>query len=255
MDEAIRQKAKRLRAKADSLHVLHKGAAALRHGIYVKKTSTNRKGWEVYYPTHFIYAFFVFNTLYSIDWEQSFEAGDITKVPKREVIDYEGKKHMVEERETTKQQKYLDFCTKDDRFVQLYKRFFIKMILGKQNNDDIHESLSHISPKVIKGKAKANKEYIKKFTDIIDELVFEGKIDRKRIDKMLDFVYKVRCNVFHGSKTVEDMQEFWQQERLDIYASIVIALNQMVFSYLDYLIEGEAVLVKSLKGLYKELSQ
>ena len=27
--------------------------------------------WELFIPTHFVYEFFIFNTLYSIDWQQS----------------------------------------------------------------------------------------------------------------------------------------------------------------------------------------
>ena len=49
------------------------------------------------------------------------------------------------------------------------------------------------------------------------------------------FIYKIRCNIFHGAKTLKELHNPLQKKRIDIYAVFMIAINQMVFSYIDYL--------------------
>ena len=52
----------------------------------------------------------------------------------------------------------------------------------------------------------------------------------------MTFIYKIRCNIFHGTKTLKELHNKSQQKRIDIYTVFLIAINQMVFSYIDYLI-------------------
>ena len=53
--------------------------------------------------------------------------------------------------------------------------------------------------------------------------------------RIVTFIYKIRCNIFHGAKTLKELHNPLQKKRIDIYAVFMIAINQMVFSYIDYL--------------------
>lgn len=66
------ENAKRLLSSAYSLRIIHQGAAKLRHAIRLKGEE-----WQEYFPNHFIYAFFAFNSLYNIDWELSYRMGRV----------------------------------------------------------------------------------------------------------------------------------------------------------------------------------
>mgnify|MGYP003312042369 CR=1 FL=1 len=81
-------------------------------------------------------------------------------------------------------------------------------------------------------------DFIDRFL-IACEDCFDGRNFTKRnCLTMVKFIYKIRCNIFHGSKTLQDMHDPSQQKRIEIYTAIIIAVNQMVFSYLEYLANG-----------------
>lgn len=54
------------------LYKLHIVAKEWQHGI--KKTC-----WKIFEPSRFVYAFFAFNSFYSIDWEESVREGRLVK--------------------------------------------------------------------------------------------------------------------------------------------------------------------------------
>ena len=109
------KKAEQLLSAAYSIHKIHLGTAKLQHAI---RENAGEK-WEVYFPTHFIYAFFAFNSLYNVDWKASYDSGHIISVPKVRVRTERGPM-LVEEKEGNKQGKYLSFCFKDTNFVKIY---------------------------------------------------------------------------------------------------------------------------------------
>ena len=239
-----------LHSKLFSLEIIHKGAATLQHAI--KEKGDGDREWKEYFPNHFIYAYFAFNTLYNYDWENSYKSGDLKLIPKRRLYDENKRPYYKEEEEKTKQEMYLRFCFQDKAFVQLYKDFFIKFVVGDSTKEDIQSILTGIRIDDIPKGSVRTREYIRAFQISIDDLLFRGQFDRGTITKILGFIYSVRCNIFHGVKSISDMKNYEQQYRLDIYASIIVALNQMVFSYLDYLNNGKSIR-DGFERLYTEL--
>jgi hypothetical protein len=237
-----------LRGAAFSLNVIHKGAAKLQHAI----RQNEREQWEPYFPNRFIYTFFAFNSLYNVDWYASYDSKEIKSIPKRPVNKKDGSTKWVEEYEAVKQEKYLSFCFQDTTFVRLYKDFFIKCILLDNSKEEVKQILSKIRPDWLPNGAVRNHGYIKGFKDAVEDLLARDSFKKSTLETILDYIYSVRCNIFHGVKEIKAMMEIGQQYRLDIYASFVIALNQMVFSYLDYLIDGEKF-TESFDRLYDEL--
>ena len=49
------------------------------------------------------------------------------------------------------------------------------------------------------------------------------------VKKMLQFIFKVRCNLFHGSKSTTQVAEDEQIERMKIYTAILLGVNDLLF--------------------------
>ena len=241
------QKASNLKSSAYSLHRIHEGAAKLKHAIWKEE----KKDWELYFPNHFIYSFLAFNSLYNVDWAASYNKGRIESIPKVKVPTKKGDK-FFEEKEGVKQEMYLSFCFKDSNFVKSYKDFFIRCVLKGDTAVDVKEMLSEIRLDSLPNGSVRTENYVRRFRFAVDDLLTRGRFHKDTISIILDYIYSVRCNLFHGVKSIDEMKDYGQQDRFDIYASFIIALNQMVFSYLDYLIEGDSY-TDIFDDLYKEL--
>jgi hypothetical protein len=110
------------------LRCIHRESATTCHGI------KPRGEWEPYIPTHFIYAFFTFNTLYNIDWQQSVLLGAI--------INFDSEKHTISSSgkpltERGKINEYLSYCFKNKEFITTYKKGFIMYITSHYCCNDI----------------------------------------------------------------------------------------------------------------------
>ena len=241
------QKAANLRSSAYSLQRIHEGAAKLKHAIWKEE----KEDWELYFPNHFIYSFLAFNSLYNVDWTASYNNGRIAPVRKVKVATNKGDKYF-EEKEGIKQEMYLSFCFQNLKFVKLYKDFFTRCVLKGDTAVDVKEMLSEIRLDSLPNGSVRTENYVRRFRFAVDDLLTRGRFDKDTISIILDYIYSVRCNLFHGVKSIDEMKDYGQQDRFDIYASFIIALNQMVFSYLDYLIKGDSF-TDSFDDLFNEL--
>ena len=214
-----RNQAKDLLRKTDLLSYIHGESARKEHAIM------QGNEWEPYIPTRFIYSFFTFNTLYNIDWKLSLERRNLYNFNSAPT---EGDKYT----------KYLDFCCneEEDDFLIEYKDFFIRYVTANFSPDFILEELKKIQLDRKYSRGGINEQG--KIDDFITacEKCLKGNCLSKDILKcIIDFIYKIRCNLFHGVKTMQDLQSEHQQIRLNIYSTFIVAINQMVFSYLEYL--------------------
>ncbi len=228
------EKAQRLLSSAYTLKTIHKGTAKLQHAIRVEGEE-----WQEYYPNYFIFAFFCFNSLYNVDWEESYRRGRVTPVS---MVPFtkDGKTVMREQTEGEKQFQYLKFCFKKD-FTRVYKDFFIRFVLRENTVEEIDQILSSIQPDRLPNGSVWSQDFITNFQNAVHDLLRWGKFDKDTVSTIVKFIYSVRCNIFHGVKTIDDMKDLGQQDRLDVYASLIIALNQMVFSCLEFLDKGEGI--------------
>ena len=218
--------AKRLKSSLFNLNVVHKGVASLKHGI------ESEYKWIEFYPTDFIYSFFAFNSLYNIDWDKSLRGRG------------EPRGYGYGATEKDKQGAYLDFCLSDDKFTDMYKAYFRGYVSRRPNVMD--------SLRLVKQEKYMRPNLRNDFVDACGQLIDDGNFNKEIVTVMVEFVYKVRNNIFHGAKNLSDMKNLYQQERLKIYASLVIALNQMAFSYLDYIIDSDTIEAR-IKGDFSSL--
>lgn len=171
--------------------------------------------WINYSPSDFLYSFVFFNTLYDINWEKSLD--------KKRIFRYRYEEKLTE---SQMQENYIHFLFSHTAFVELYKEHFITYIL--QNGGGDKEKVMG----TLRGIHFSN-EYKEPFLDKFEGLL-SGDFEEHIIKDLTDSIYRVRCNIFHGKKDLKDLGNKQQQKRLIIYTSFLIALNQMLFSYLDY---------------------
>ena len=199
----------------------------MHHGIMV------RDQWTDYYPTHFVYSFFAFNSLYNIDWEKSIKEGELTQFSRNEY-------------EYTKQERFISFCFDDDVFVGIYKVYYLNYLTASRSVEEILSSLKDIS---FRGLPRRLRE---SFYSNCYKLFNQGVFNKDMMFDIISFLYRIRNNVFHGAKSVKDMEDLGQQNRLKIYSAFIIGINQMVFSYLDYITEPDNI-VKQIESDFSYL--
>lgn len=187
-----------------------------------------------YKPSYFLYTFFLFNALYNVDWEKSFESNDLILYERAR---QKGKKYIDEKKKVSN---LISFCFSENTFIKNnnYKEEFLSQLMKYKNNLEI----------ILKGiredrKPNGNFYTEKQKQSIIDYkrhiclLIKEKKFKKEIIIKIVDFIYLVRCNIFHGIKSFKDLSSPDQGERLLFYKDILIAVNKMVLDKADYLLQ------------------
>ena len=177
--------------------------------------------WKMFKPSKFIYAYFAFNTLYNYDWPKSIEANT-------RVLIEDGKS------ERSKYTSMITFIKNNSDFDSHTNGFIKRMMTYNKNNlrytkDQLITILNGITLDVnVKSSTKAN------FIEHIDKMLEENKLSSKSLKKyILELIYLVRNNIFHGTKNTIAMTESDQQKRLTIYTSILIGVNEMLFTTLQ----------------------
>lgn len=202
------------------LKELHKNSATLQHAIL------KRNEWEPYVPTHFIYSFFTFNTLYNVNWEESIDYGQIR-------THLSNRYNTITEHD--KINSYIDFCCQDEEFLDIYKEFFVQYITRHYRAEDILSEFRNIQvDRRYSNGSLWRQQDINEFIDACAKCLNDNAINQEIIESIVGFIYKVRCNLFHGVKGMDELNVPSQQIRLDIYSLFIIAINQMVFSFIEY---------------------
>ena len=61
--------------KLDDLYMLHMASTTLTHGIRREEGT----GWRGFPPSKFVYAYFAFNSTYSVDWHETLKQGMVVE--------------------------------------------------------------------------------------------------------------------------------------------------------------------------------
>jgi hypothetical protein len=119
--------------------------------------------------------------------------------------------------------------------VKIYSEFFFDFIGQTYSKEEITKSLEKITIDVSTSGAIKTQDFIDRFRDAWNEILTSKTLKEEFCRRIVTFIYKIRCNIFHGAKTLKELHNPLQKKRIDIYAVFMIAINQMVFSYIDYL--------------------
>lgn len=220
-----------LHDKLEELHKLHLACVELDHGIY------QRNKWILFEQTKFIYAYFTFTSIYSINWDSSFS--------KQELVEW-------------------GLINEEDKIDELVMFCFGN--LGHKGMDDFYHIMKNLIPTGINHPLKEMedimtdlsasskiKDFQRDFKFIYSqEYVNVKKLSKKRnvLKDVLYFIYLIRNSIFHGTKTVTHMLNIGQQRRLSIYTAVLISVNELLFKVaenrLSWVREGYSHTRKSL---------
>ena len=199
-----------LKIEIRKLYALHKATILFDHGI----RDTGKDIWVNFAPSRFIYAFFTFDSIYSWNWSASYESKKAIKWSKGD------NGHMPdEERQFKAYLKYIDEVLAPDtpaRFSEELSKLLI-MYGVTQPIEDLQEVNLVNADKRLRGLARQ--------LPIEFERLWHGKATGKQFYSsacpVFNFIYRVRCNLFHGSKTMLGLLDARQQQRLKIYTATV----------------------------------
>lgn len=206
-----------LKIEIRNLFALHEATLRLEHGV---REVLPPDDWRPFSPSRFIYAFFTFNGVYSYDWQKSFE--------RKKAVRWEpnGNRYPSEKDQF---KAYLKVTS--DRLGLDAPRLFAE------------EFRSVLTPSIPKPGDELRQLSLvnasKELTRLADqfpryvELLHQNKVKpgdfHDTAYHVLKFVYKVRCNLFHGAKTRVQLQDTAQQRRLEVYTGLVVATNSLLF--------------------------
>ena len=176
--------------------------------------------WKMFEPTKFVYSYFAFNTFYNYDWVESFKNQTLTLFKE------------IEDKALTETQKFksmIDFIF--DNTSPEERNTLVKFILRPNNRENPIQKAKLVN--YINGITTDNKitesereSFKREFNNLIESE--ELKIGKLKKD-ILRFIYLVRNNIFHGTKTTIEMSDINQRKRLDIYSNILIGVNELLF--------------------------
>lgn len=210
----------------DDLYKLQAAARELVHGI-----QEDGQTWKLYEPSRFIYAFFAFNSFYSINWDDSVRSCRIVQWNEND----ENKKQSAQICAMTKFI-YNTLTNRVDlnksptkeagaKFIEVFKGKY-----GKYNEASVEEILTKLDR--IETDHRITQVQKEKFLDnisIIFKAMYANKQYADALYDVLYFIYNVRNNIFHGTKTILDMMGRHQRKRLDVYTALLLAVNDLLF--------------------------
>lgn len=212
-----------LKIEVTKLYALHEACKRLEHGI---KDVGLESDWKVFSPTRFIYSYFTFNSIFNIDWDKSLRqeeavywAQDVSGRFPREKDQIKG---------------YVRFC-RDDVGSDI-SRVFAKSLQSSLflfGIQDPHKALLGIRPKNETTRVRRYREAFPTNFAKLQANALEPADHYSTLITALMFIYAVRNNVFHGSKTRIEMEDESQQQRLLIYSALLIATNSLLFEIFD----------------------
>ena len=210
-------------ARIESVYQASKYLKELLEDVSVLEHALIEEGDEKkpYEPTFFLYIFFSFNTIFNIDWSKSKEEGVI--------VDAAGK-------EEDQIKKLIDFCFSDNSFAEAFFPSFYSIVTLRAKGDvsSIHQSMKSIivdNKRIKSGDADNCRSAFR-------SLLSERGFNCRNMKTLATFIYKVRCNLVHGTKTFEDLRKPMQRERILYYSFFLIALQHMLFMRLEDLRNG-----------------
>jgi hypothetical protein len=213
----IREMTENLNTEITKLFALHKATLELEHGV--KRVALCENNWRVFTPTRFIYAFFTFNRIYGFDWQSSI-------IDKHKAIRWSRNENGKYPKEVIQIKDYLTYV--NTQLLPETPLFFAKELRRILDLFGIYDPVTTLKNADLVNASKET-EKICRHLDFVLQGTQDPEIFFQSAYYLLRFVYRVRCNVFHGSKTVVHMLNTEQQKRLSIYSALLIAANSLLF--------------------------
>lgn len=205
-----------IRALIDILHQVHCDNSKQQY--YAERPRRHRV--SIMPLTPFVFEFFLFNSLYQVDWTTSLRKGELIFHPE----DYSESKQQAE---------FIKFIRSHvrEKPVDFYRAFeplsYLPKTIGSWTKvtPDARISLSY------------GESFFKKICDlqtILENCIVPAEMPTsKKVFELIDdcryYIYLVRNNIFHGSKTLGEVYETNQKRRIEIYDLFLKGLTSLFF--------------------------
>jgi len=170
--------------------------------------------------TPFVYEFFLFNSLYQVNWKASYLEGDLIF-------------HPDEFSESKQQAEFVKFIKNHARKnpADLYRAFEPLSYLPKTVGD-----WTKVIPDA-RIKTEDGDRFFKKINELqilleecdSPENISTTKKTFKLIDEARYYIYLVRNNIFHGAKTLGEVYSTKQKRRIEVYDFFLKGLTSLFF--------------------------
>lgn len=214
----------------NSIHLSHIDNA---QNVYTaKKIGAHRGPHSVSPLTNFVFEYFLFNSLYSIDWFASMDSGNLI----------EHSRSHADFSESKQQREFVKFCRK--QFKNLSPSKITEAFLPLARLDDLSDDWTTVSPdgRITVEQGKQFFAKIVQLGELAEKNAFAANKDTfDLIDNCCYFVYLVRNNIFHGAKSIGEIYESDQARRISVYDMFVRCLNSLFFLSLGKIQHGSAL--------------
>ena len=198
-----------IKSNLHSIEISHSLAMEYIHGVQMDGD------WDFFEPTRFIYAFFAFNMIYSIDW-------NLTLKKNRLMYQRKG----IENYAKNQFQSVINFVFDNDdkafenalEFLDKSRELYSVVSTMEMDHNSNRKSTRNTGNTISQDFLSASK----KFSHNID-LLASDHFD------LLQMSYTVRNNLFHGEKKAHQMKEQGHRNRLLHYGNIILATNESFF--------------------------
>jgi|GEM_PF-3551726 hypothetical protein len=194
-----------LQQELDACFVMHRDTRSLRHGVKLQPGQE----FQPFRPSEFVYAFFCFNSVYKIDWALSFANGRST--------------HWNGQYETEQIRNYIRAM--DSELNPNTCAVFQSVLLQELKRHGVDNPQAALQ---LAGMVNQQRLQVGQFVRLYEGTVAPADFVAT-VSAVVLFVYGVRCNLFHGTKRLSDLQNPEQEERLSVYAAILTATTGLLF--------------------------
>jgi hypothetical protein len=201
----------------DSIHKAHLDNA---QRVYVAKTiGRDPSERDVSPVTNFVFEFFLYNSLYAVDWTASYT--------EERLVNHDRDSNITE---SNMQNALESFCRR--RCRDEHSNLLVEAFLPLAGLDDLSGAWTHITPDD-RLKAEDGETFFERLANLGQ---FAANNDLQPTGRTFDlirncrfFVYRVRNNIFHGSKSLGEIYEADQARRIGVYDLFLRCLNSLFF--------------------------
>lgn len=170
--------------------------------------------------TNFVFEYFLFNSLYSIDWSASMESDNLIA----------HSESPTDVSESKQQREFVKFCRK--QFKKLDSNKITEAFLPLARLNDFSGDWTTVSPDD-RITVEEGKQFFERIAQLGERAEQDAFVANQKTFKLIDncchFVYLVRNNIFHGAKSIGDIYESDQARRIGVYDLFVRCLNSLFF--------------------------
>lgn len=202
------------------MYAVHQDSRTL---IHFAIDSRGRQARSTMPVTAFIYEFFLYNSLYSVNWLESLKQRTVISYPSK------GKGSLQERPQQEKFELLLKVLAKND--PTLFRQGFTRI-----TKRSLEGGWTKIKPDS-KITDKAGDDFFSSFQKLqavlanesFEESALAGVFTNIQVCR--SFIYDVRCNIFHGNKRLGELGEDDQRRRVEVYHLFLRCIVDAFFNF------------------------